>query len=377
MSQNVVFNNASYTLPNNGDKNWGTNVTSYLVAIASGTLQLSGGSFPLTAEVDFGGSFGLKSLYLKSRTANAASAGQIRLANADTIKFRNGTNAADLSVGISANRLTFEGSTLLIAGAGEIVNADISPSAAIAYSKLNLTGSILNADINASAAIATTKLAALSASIVPVTNASGFLTSSSTTTTELGYVHGVTSAIQTQLDAKASTNLSNVASVSADVPMNSHKFTGLAAGASNGDSVRFEQIFYGFQAASATTTVSTSTTTSSTYQTSNLSRSFTPTSASHRVKVTVSTSLLSATSGKTIQVSLFRDSTDLDGGGNGFATFTARAANDVVPCAFTWIDSPASTSAITYALKFKSTDNTSSVSVIAGERSSIICEEIV
>lgn len=40
-----------------------------------------------------------------------------------------------------------------------IVNADINSSAAIAYSKLNLTGSIVNADINASAAIANSKLA--------------------------------------------------------------------------------------------------------------------------------------------------------------------------------------------------------------------------
>lgn len=39
-----------------------------------------------------------------------------------------------------------------------IANANISSSAAIAYSKLNLSGSIVNADINASAAIAGTKI---------------------------------------------------------------------------------------------------------------------------------------------------------------------------------------------------------------------------
>lgn len=42
--------------------------------------------------------------------------------------------------------------------AGSILNAAISSSAAIAYSKLNLTGSIVNADINSSAAIAYSKL---------------------------------------------------------------------------------------------------------------------------------------------------------------------------------------------------------------------------
>lgn len=43
--------------------------------------------------------------------------------------------------------------------AGAIVNADVNASAAIAYSKLALTGGIINADVNASAAIAYSKLA--------------------------------------------------------------------------------------------------------------------------------------------------------------------------------------------------------------------------
>lgn len=41
---------------------------------------------------------------------------------------------------------------------GSIVNADVSASAAIAYSKLSLTGTIVNADISASAAIVYSKL---------------------------------------------------------------------------------------------------------------------------------------------------------------------------------------------------------------------------
>lgn len=43
--------------------------------------------------------------------------------------------------------------------ASSIVNADVSGSAAIAYSKLNLSGSIVNADISTSAAIGITKIA--------------------------------------------------------------------------------------------------------------------------------------------------------------------------------------------------------------------------
>jgi len=71
-------------------------------------------------------------------------------------------------------------------GTGVIVNADVNSSAAIAYSKLNLSGSILNADINSSAAIDATKIH-----------------DGTISNTEFGYLNGVTSAIQTQLDAKA------------------------------------------------------------------------------------------------------------------------------------------------------------------------------
>ena len=73
---------------------------------------------------------------------------------------------------------------------GAIVNADVNSSAQIAYSKLNQTNSIVNADINASAAIEWTKIAP----------------SSTVSATELGYLDGVTSAIQTQLDSKLATS---------------------------------------------------------------------------------------------------------------------------------------------------------------------------
>lgn len=64
-------------------------------------------------------------------------------------------------------------------------------------------GVILNADINASAAITLSKLAAMTASRAVVSDASGFLIPATTTSTEIGYLNGVTSAIQTQLNLKA------------------------------------------------------------------------------------------------------------------------------------------------------------------------------
>lgn len=61
--------------------------------------------------------------------------------------------------------------------AGSLANVDISASAAIAYSKLNLSNSIVNADVNTSAAIDRTKLASGTADHVVINNGSGVMSS--------------------------------------------------------------------------------------------------------------------------------------------------------------------------------------------------------
>lgn len=94
-----------------------------------------------------------------------------------------------------------------------ILNADINTAAAIVYSKLSLGNSILNADINTSAAIAYSKLAALTINRALVSDGSGVVSVATTTATEIGFVNGVTSAIQTQFTGKASTALSNLSAV--------------------------------------------------------------------------------------------------------------------------------------------------------------------
>ena len=69
----------------------------------------------------------------------------------------------------------------------------------------NTLSNIANAQIKAAAAIAVNKLAALTASRAVATDGSGFLTTVATTATELGYVNGVTSGIQSQLNGKEPT----------------------------------------------------------------------------------------------------------------------------------------------------------------------------
>ena len=65
----------------------------------------------------------------------------------------------------------------------------------------NTITNIVNADIKSSAAIAFSKMATLTASRALVSNGDGELEVSAVTSTEIGYLDGVTSAIQTQIDA--------------------------------------------------------------------------------------------------------------------------------------------------------------------------------
>ena len=65
------------------------------------------------------------------------------------------------------------------------------------------SGVIVNADINASAAIEFSKMENLTASRALVSDGNGDVSVSAVTSTEIGYLDGVSSAIQTQLDTKA------------------------------------------------------------------------------------------------------------------------------------------------------------------------------
>jgi len=135
---------------------------------------------------------------------------------------------ADINASAAIDKTKISGTAVTVADTGTvtstmiandtIVNADINTAAAIAYSKLNLNGTItsadivdgtiVNADINASAAIDWTKLGI----------------SSTVSSTEIGYVDGVTSAIQTQLDAKLP---KTGGTMSGAIAMGTSKITGM------------------------------------------------------------------------------------------------------------------------------------------------------
>ena len=153
---------------------------------------------------------------------------------------------------------------------GTVTNAKVNASAAIDYSKLNLATSIVNADISPTAAIAQSKIAGSFGKVLQV----------------------ITATDSTQR-----------------------------------------------------------TTTSGTYVTASntLSVAITPSSASNKILLLFSSNARSATDGKEARYTFFRDATDLSGG-NGFAYINK---NDDTNIGAVTLDSPNTTSSITYEIRMK------------------------
>lgn len=105
-----------------------------------------------------------------------------------------------------------------------IVNADVDPAAAIAYSKLNLTGNIVNADISGAAAIALSKLAT-----DPLARANH-------TGTQLA-------ATISNFDTQVRTStLNQMTAPSADLSINSHKLINVTDGTASNDAATVGQL---------------------------------------------------------------------------------------------------------------------------------------
>lgn len=115
----VTVNGSNYSIPQSNERGWGTNVTTWIQAISANTLQPSGGTFSLTADTNFGANYGLVSTYFKSRTSNISTSGVLRLANSDSIGFRNAANGGNLLLGVNgSDQLTFNGATIATGTAG-------------------------------------------------------------------------------------------------------------------------------------------------------------------------------------------------------------------------------------------------------------------
>ncbi len=157
----------------------------------SGVLTITGG----TAAVLTSG------LTIQVKVANTSQSGYLTSTDWNTFNGKMGTALAsgNIFVGNGSNIAT----SVSMTGDITITNAGVTAIA---------SGVIVDADVNNSAAIALTKLAATTVSRAIVSNGSGFFTAATTTATEIGYVNGVTSPIQAQLNTKLTVTLTSPAS---------------------------------------------------------------------------------------------------------------------------------------------------------------------
>ncbi len=376
------INGAVFEYPQNFDEDWGVDATGWAQAVTNGALYLSGGNFPLTAAVDFGSSFGMSVKSITSKTTTPATAGYLRLAKTDAIEWRNNLGDGNLALTIDgSNMLSFNGSPLgltsltnsqiYVGNASNVpVSVAMSGDATIANTgALTIANSaITNAKVSASAAIALTKLAAQTASRAAVFDSSGLLVPATTTSTQIGYLSTTTSDVQTQLDARLP--LAG-GTMSGAINMASNKITSLMFGSSTGDAAAFGQLkVIQWQVGITTTQFST---TSNAFQTTNLSVNITPSSASSHVLVLVSGDFRAAGSGGiSAFATIAKGGTNIMGANGGCSASTGSSVGALVaPCSIFYVDSPASTSALTYAVQIRNSDNTTSVSFPAGNGNTI------
>lgn len=126
---------------------------------------------------------------------------------------------------------------------------------------------------------------------------------------------------------------------------------------------------------SVTTIVNTATT-SSVFQNTHLTASIIPSSATRRVKITVTGTGYVNAAGKTAYFTIARGSTNL-GSAVGFTAIVTNAGGALtVPVAISFMDSPATASSVSYTLQVASQDNATDVEFPSfGGTCSMILEE--
>jgi hypothetical protein len=260
--------------------------------------------------------------------------GDLTLANQHAIIFKeltaNGTTAVTLEA-----PATVTGSYTLtlppaVASANQVLT-DVAGNGILSWTTPTGSGTV-NAGTQyqlayyATSTNAVSGLTLITANRVLLSDANGLPVASSVTNTTLGYLDA-TSSIQTQLNSKVATTAQHM-----------------------------------LQIVSATTTTST-TTTSSTFQATALTANITPTSASSKILIQVSGVLEVDVTLSTANATISRGGTNL-GGSTGFMnhrkTMTGLTA-EIVPASAIYLDSPATTSTLTYAVYLSNNDNASSV----------------
>lgn len=138
MATVVTLNGNQYSIPAYLDTGWAQgagNLSLFLAAIPGAVLQKSGGAFTLTADVNFGTSFGIIAKYIISESSGSATAGMLRMAHNDIVAWRNAAGSGNLNLTTNgSDQLTFNGSLVgagvtSIAGTSNQITASASTGA--------------------------------------------------------------------------------------------------------------------------------------------------------------------------------------------------------------------------------------------------------
>jgi len=152
---------------------------------------------------------------IPSTSSNAAAKGEMEVDDASgRLKYHDGTNLEEVVTDNSTDTLI-----------NKSIDADNNPIT-----------NIENDNIKASAAIELSKLEALTVSRVVETDGSGELSASTVTSTELGYVSGVTSSIQTQINTLTSDKVAKAGdTMTGNLVMGANKVTSSATPSATSD----------------------------------------------------------------------------------------------------------------------------------------------
>jgi len=213
MSIPLTINGITFNYPSPLDVNWGPVLDGWSTAVTNGMLQTGGSN---------------AANLIKSASGNTASIGFLRLAHGDSIDWRNNANSGDLALSVnSSDQLVFNGNVL---AAGGTVNA----------------GTQYQLGYYATSSNAISGLTLITANMALESDSNGLPIASGVTSTELGYVSGVTSSIQTQLTSNAT--VANNAlpktggTMSGAINMGGNKITALANGTASTDAAAFGQL---------------------------------------------------------------------------------------------------------------------------------------
>lgn len=113
----LTINGTSYSYPADEESaGWGAVATEAMVQLTNNVLYKNGGAFTLTADTNWGSSYGHIAAHFTTASSSAADSGVLRLANDEEITWRNNADAANLVLKANtSNQLEYEGNRVYTA----------------------------------------------------------------------------------------------------------------------------------------------------------------------------------------------------------------------------------------------------------------------